>query len=303
MKREIIFSFCFLCSLLLSAADTTLMRTHFNAIINTPEPRNFLNVESLNFVADYIYSEFNRYGDSTVFQEFEVDNRKYKNVITSFGPKNAERIIVGAHYDVCGDQDGADDNASGVVALLEFARLLKGVDLNYRVDLVAYSLEEPPFFGTNEMGSYIHASYLSKNNIPVYGMICLDMIGYYSDEKKSQSYPLGILKLIYGGKGDYITVVRCFHGGKFAQAAKKEMKKATSPIEVKSFNGPKKLNGIAFSDHLSYWRFGYSALFITNTGFYRNPNYHQSGDTLALIDFVRMAQTIDAVFETITSIK
>lgn len=285
------------------AADTTLMRVHFNAVINTPEPRNFLNVESLNLAADYIYTEFNKYGDSTVFQDFEADGRKYKNVITSFGPKSAKRIIVGAHYDVCGDQDGADDNASGVVALLEFARLLKGVELKYRVDLVAYSLEEPPFFGTNEMGSYIHANYLFKNNIPVYGMICLDMIGYYSDEKKSQSYPLGILKIIYGGKGDYITAVRCFKGGKFAKEAKHEMKNSESPIEVKTFNGPKKLNGIAFSDHLSYWRFGYSALFITNTGFYRNPNYHQAGDTLGLLDFTRMSQTIDAVFETIISVK
>jgi hypothetical protein len=303
MKKEISFSICFLCSLVLSAADTTLMRTHFNAIINTPEPRNFLNIESLNIVADYIHAEFSKYGDSTVFQEFEVDTRKYKNVITSFGPKNEERKIVGAHYDVCGDQDGADDNASGVVALLEFARLLKGAELKYRVDLVAYSLEEPPFFGTNEMGSYIHANYLSKNNIPVYGMICLDMIGYYSDEKKSQSYPLGILKLIYGGKGDYITIVRCFQGGEFAKVAKREMKNSESPIDVKSFKGPKKLNGIAFSDHLSYWRFGYSALFVTNTGFYRNPNYHLSGDTLALLDFVRMSQTIDAVFETIISVE
>lgn len=303
MKKEILIFCALLYSSSLGAADTTMMRKHFKAIINTPEPRNFLNIESLNLVADYTASEFNKYGDSTVFQEFEVDSRKYKNVITSFGPKDAQRIIVGAHYDVCGDQDGADDNASGVVALLEFARLLKGVELKYRVDLVAYTLEEPPFFGTNEMGSYIHANYLFSNNIPVYGMICLDMIGYYSDEKKSQSYPLGILKLIYGGKGDYITAVRCFKGGKFAKEAKREMKNSESPIEVKSFNGPKKLNGIAFSDHLSYWRFGYSALFITNTGFYRNPHYHQIGDTLDLLDFDRMAQTIDAVFETIISIE
>ena len=303
MKKEILFFCALFLASSLNAADTTLMRKHFNAIINTPEPRNFLNIESLNLVADYVASEFNKYGDSTVFQEFEVDSRKYKNVITSFGPKDAQRIIVGAHYDVCGDQDGADDNASGVVALLEFARLLKGVELKYRVDLVAYTLEEPPFFGTNEMGSYFHANYLFKNSIPVYGMICLDIIGYYSDEKKSQSYPLGILKLIYGGKGDYITVVRCFRGGRFAKEAKRELKHSESPIKVKSFKGPKKLNGIAFSDHLSYWRFGYSSLFITNTGFYRNPNYHQIGDTLSSLDFNRMAQAVDAVFETITSIE
>lgn len=303
MKRKI--SIIFLLGFLNPgfASDTTLMRNHFNAIIDTPEPRTFLNLESLNQVVAYIHSQFSLYGDSTVYQEFEADNRIYKNVITSFGPKNAERIIVGAHYDVCGDQDGADDNASGVVALLEFARMLKDVELKYRVDLVAYSLEEPPFFGTTEMGSYVHANYLYENKIPVFGMICLDMIGYYSDEKKSQSYPLGILKLIYGGKGDYITVVRCFGGGKFAKEAKKEMKKADVELDVKSFKGPKKLNGIAFSDHLNYWRFGYSALFVTNTGFFRNPNYHQAGDKLSTLDFPRMAQTIDAVYQTILAIE
>lgn len=287
----------------LCAADTTLMRKHFHAIINTPEPRNYLNVEALDQVANYIHDQFSLHGDSTVYQLFEVDNRQYKNVITSFGPADGQRIIVGAHYDVCGNQDGADDNASGVVALLEFARLLKEMDLKYRVDLVAYSLEEPPFFGTNEMGSFIHANYLSENKIPVYGMICLDMIGYYSDEKKSQSYPLGFLKLIYGGKGDYLTAVRCFRSGKFAKVANREMKKSESPIEVKSFKAPKKLNGIAFSDHLNYWRFGYSALFITNTGFYRNPNYHQKGDSLSTLDFARTAEAIDAVFETIVSVE
>lgn len=303
MKKNILYFFLILYTAAVKAADTTLMRSHFNAIINTSEPRNFLHVGALDQVAEYIHDQFSLYGDSTVYQEFNVDGRGYKNVITSFGPKDAQRIIVGAHYDVCGDQDGADDNASGVVGLLEFARLLKGIELKYRIDLVAYSLEEPPFFGTQEMGSYVHASYLSQNNIPVYGMICLDMIGYYSDEKKSQSYPLGILKLVYGGKGDYITVVRCFGGGKFAKEAKREMKNSQSPIEVKSFKGPKKLHGIAFSDHLSYWRFGYSALFVTNTGFFRNQNYHQTGDTLATLDLKRTAQTIDAVFETIVSIE
>ena len=287
-----------------SAADTTLMRAHFNAIIGTPEPRNFMNIESLNQVATYIYDQFNLYGDSTVYQDFQIDGNYYKNVITSFGPRTGKRIIVGAHYDVCGEQDGADDNASGIVALLEFARMLDTViNLKYRVDLVAYSLEEPPYFGTKGMGSYIHARYLNQNNIPVLGMICMDMIGYYSDEKKSQAYPLGILKLIYSGKGDYITVVRCFKGGKFAREVKHEMKNTKEEIEVKSFKGPKKLIGIGFSDHLNYWRFDYSAVFITNTGFFRNPNYHKSGDKLETLDFAKMGETIDALAETIQEIE
>ena len=148
--------------------------------------RDYGNVATLNITADYIKSEFEKYADSTAVQVYDVQGQKskYKNIICSFGIQNKKRIIVGAHYDVCEIQQGADDNATGVVGLLELARLLKGQKLNYRIDLVAYSLEEPPYFRTNEMGSYIHAKYLSDNKISVKGMICLEMIGYFKDEKQ-----------------------------------------------------------------------------------------------------------------------
>lgn len=96
-----------------------------NAIINTSKPRNSVNVDILDEVADYIKGEFEKTSDKVEFQEFEVDGNIYKNVICSFGPENAARIIVGAHYDVNEDTDGADDNASAVVGLLEIARNLK----------------------------------------------------------------------------------------------------------------------------------------------------------------------------------
>jgi hypothetical protein len=277
------------------SADTTLIRRHFDAIINTDEPRNYENTKALNEVAAYIHKEFSSYGDSTHYQEFQVDGRSYKNVITSVGVEHGTRIIVGAHYDVCGDQDGADDNASGVIGLLELARMLKDEQLKYRIDLVAYTLEEPPYFGTNEMGSFKHAEYLAKNDIDVYGMVCLEMIGYFSDEKKSQSYPVGLLKLFYGGKGDYITIVRKFGCGKFAKRYKRRMKNLDL-ISTKSIQAPGALRGIDFSDHLNYWRFGFSAVMITNTGFYRNENYHQEGDVIETIDMARMGAVIDEVY-------
>lgn len=149
----------------------------------------------------------------------------YKNIICTINPEKKERIIIGAHYDVCGNQDGADDNASGIVGLLELARQLKNLDLNYRIDFVAYTLEEPPFFGTDYMGSHIHAKYLFDNKIPVKGMICLEMIGYYRDDENSQDYPLGFLSWIYGKKGDYITVVQKYWNGKFGNDIKRQMQK------------------------------------------------------------------------------
>jgi len=214
------------------------------------------------------------------------------------GPPDAERIIIGAHYDVCGNQPGADDNASGITGLLELSRLLKNTDLKYRIDIVAYSLEEPPFFKTENMGSYHHAKYLNDNEVPVKGMICLEMIGYFDDMKKSQDYPIGLLKLFYGSKGDYITVIRKFGAGSFARKFKKYMKKQKL-IKTKSLKAPASLPGIDFSDHLNYWKFGYSALMITYTAFYRNPNYHQKTDTIDTLDIERLSLVIESVYRSI----
>lgn len=208
-KIIILFFFVFLSSVaVFASSDTTLIKSHLTAITKTEKFRNYTNVDQLNETADYIKSVFENYSDSVSFQEYNAEGNIYKNVIASFGTQNKKRIIIGAHYDVCGDQEGADDNATGVVGLLELARLLKDNKLNYRIDLVAYTLEEPPFFRTELMGSYIHAKSLAENNVDVYGMIAVEMIGYFSDEKKSQDYPVGLMSVIYGNKGNYIALIK-----------------------------------------------------------------------------------------------
>ncbi|KXH83706.1 hypothetical protein AU378_14395 [Chryseobacterium kwangjuense] len=245
---------------------------------------------------------FSKYGDSTTFQEYPVDDKIYKNVITSFGMENKKRIIIGAHYDVCGDQQGADDNATGVTALLELARMLKGQKLNYRIDLVAYTLEEPPYFRTENMGSYIHAKYLKDHHIKVYGMASVEMIGYFREEKDSQSYPLGVLSWVYGNKGDFITLVKKFGAGDFVNNFTTHFKEANQ-IKTETFTAPKFVKGTDFSDHLNYWKFGYSALMITDTSFFRNKNYHETTDTLETLDLPRMTRVIDGIFLSLIHLK
>lgn len=291
----------FLCCFLLlfsyasvASTDTVAIKHHLKSITKTPSYRNHQNIAQLNTIANYIKTDFLKYSDSVSFQEYEVDGKIYKNVICSFGTENKQRIIIGAHYDVCGNQEGADDNASGVVGLLELARQLKDQKLNKRIDLVAYTLEEPPYFRTEYMGSYVHAKYLSDHKIDIFGMLSIEMIGYFKDEKKSQSYPLGILSWFYGNKGDYITLVNKFGKGKFARQFTRNFKKAET-IKTKKFTGPKVLPGIDFSDHLNYWNFGYSAMMITDTSFYRNKNYHQKTDTMETLDISRMAKVIDGI--------
>ncbi len=303
VQKHIVILFLLLGSLLLKAgnADTTLIKQHLVNITKTEKFRNHKNINQLNEIADYIKSSFQTYTDSVTFQEFDVNGKTYKNVIASFGTEHKKRVIIGAHYDVCGNQEGADDNASGIVGLLELARMLKGKQLNYRIDLVAYTLEEPPHFKTEYMGSYIHAKYLKDNKIDTYGMLSVEMIGYFSDEKKSQTYPLGLLSLFYGNKGNYITLVRKFDSGKFARKFVKRYKKSKT-INTKKFTGPKFLPGIDFSDHLNYWKFGFSALMITDTSFYRNFNYHEPTDTIETLDIKRMAKVIDGIYKTITTL-
>lgn len=281
---------------IINHANIEHIKTDLDSIVMTTQPRHFLNTNELNHVAAYIKKQFESISDSVSEQKFTVKNSEYKNIICSINTDKKERIVIGAHYDVCDEQDGADDNASGVAGMLELARLLKDKNLNYRIDFVAYTLEEPPYYATNNMGSYIHAKYLFDNKIPVKGMISMEMIGYFSDEKNSQFYPIPFLKYLYGDKGDFITIVQKFNCGDFANKFSKQTL-ANASLKTIVFQGPKILPGIDFSDHRNYWSFGYSAVMVTNTAFYRNKNYHNNTDKLNTLDINRLSLVVNQLYE------
>lgn len=258
---------------------------------------------SLNKAAAYIKGEWEKLGLKVEEQKYTAEGKEYKNLICSFGPVDGERIIVGAHYDVCDEQPGADDNASGVAGLLELARLFKSQNqqLKYRVDFVAYTLEEPPHFRKETMGSAVHAKSLFDAKVNVKAMICLEMIGYFSDAPKSQEYPVGLLKLFYPGKANFIAVVGKFGQGKLVRKVKKNMAKSCK-VNVRSINAPASVPGIDFSDHLNYWKYGYDAVMITDTSFYRNKNYHQKTDTPETLSYGKMAEVVKGVYNAIISL-
>lgn len=268
---------------------------HLKVLTKTEGFRNIYDLGTLNKAADYIHSQFKIHAKETTEQKFFVKEIEYRNIIASFGIENQKRIIIGAHYDVCEDQEGADDNASGIVGLLELAKLFEGKDLNVRIDLVAYSLEEPPFFRSENMGSFVHAKYLKENNIEVEGMICLEMIGYFDERKKTQDYPIFLLDPFYGTKGNYITLVSKFGNGKFSREYIRNFKR-TSKIRDKKFKAPRWTPGLDLSDHRNYWHFGYSAVMITDTGFFRNKNYHEKTDTMETLDLKKMKLVIESVY-------
>ena len=262
---------------LMASAQTIpgVIETQLDALINREGYRTYDDTVTLNAVRDYIVDEFSTHADVTYRQDYLVNGVTYSNVIAMVGDTTLSRIIVGAHYDVCENQHGADDNGTGVVGLFQALEQLKDYSSeDYCIEFVAYTLEEPPFFRTTKMGSYIHAKSLHARGIEVHGMLSLEMIGYFSTEKKSQHYPIGILKLFYGDKGDYITVVRKMNKGKFARKFSRKYKHSKT-IKTKKFTAPQSLQGIDFSDHLNYWALGYDAIMLTDTAFFRNANYHQ----------------------------
>ncbi len=316
--RKMILAILFFCLLLIASAsfyvmqplfgsvqqqssvsvDPARLEFHVRLLSTTLAPRDYSHPANLDRVADYIRHEFTQAKGRVSDQPFQVDGRTYRNIIAAFGPETKERVIVGAHYDVAGPYPGADDNASGVAGLIELAHLLAASQLPMKVELIAYTLEEPPFFMTAQMGSAVHARSLKKEGALVRAMLSLEMIGYFSDAEGSQHFPRRILSLFYPERGNFITVVGKFGQGLLARRIKKAMAGGSS-LPVYSINAPRSISGIDFSDHLSYWQAGYHAVMITDTSFYRNPNYHTAADTAESLDYRRMAQVVEGVYATV----
>lgn len=205
-------------------------------------------------------------------------------------------LVIGAHYDAFGDTGelpGADDNASGTAGLLELARLRGSHRLNQPVTLVAFANEEPPFFGSDEMGSAVHAASIATTGRAVSGMISLEMIGFFSSD---QSWPNALFSVIYPDEGNFIGVVGGWSDRHLTKAVKRAIA-GSGGIRVLSFSGPRETSDA--SDHRNYWRHGWSAVMVTDTAYLRNPNYHTHTDTAESLDYRRMALVIDGVFNAV----
>ncbi|WP_262384058.1 M28 family peptidase [Hymenobacter lutimineralis] len=285
-------------------ADTSRLYSDVEFLTSLQPARNYRNLTSLNQAADYIKAEFEKLNGRVEEQLFKADGRQYRNIIFSLGPPDAPRIIVGAHYDVCGDTPGADDNASAVAGLLETARLLhqSGGQLRHRLDFVAYANEEPPYFATRHMGSAVHAKSLHDAQVAVRAMLCYEMIGYFRDEPGSQQFPNAQLAALYPNTGNFIIVVGRTGQEAFTQRVQKLMQPAAD-LDVQRINLPMEMGLAGLSDHRSYWEYGYDALMINDTAFLRNPNYHLASDTIETLDFRRMAEVVNGTYAAILGLQ
>jgi hypothetical protein len=271
------------------------LEAHVRMLSETFVPRDFQSVQNLHRSADYIAGQFEAAGAKVERQPFTVMGNAYENVIAHFGPDEGAHVILGAHYDSFGKLPAADDNASGVAALIELGGLLGKFTPTKPVDLVAYSLEEPPYFSSANMGSAFHAADLRKRGVPVDFMASVEMVGCFKDEPGSQEPQGAIFRTLVPSRGDFIAVVGRLSDIPLVRRVKSGMRMG-SDLPISSLNAPPSVGGIDLSDHLNYWKEGFPAVMITDTAFMRNDNYHTAEDTAEKLDYRRMAKVVQDLF-------
>jgi Zn-dependent M28 family amino/carboxypeptidase len=258
--------------------------------------RSYQDHDKLEKTVRYLSAELSSFGYQVATQPFKFAGHTYQNVIAELKGTTSpgQVLVVGAHYDTVRTTPGADDNASGVAGLLALARTFANRPLGKTVRFVSFPLEEPPAYRTKNMGSYHYAAGLKKAREKVEGMVCLEMIGFFSDRPGSQHYPIPFMNLKFPKSGNYIAMVGNRKSKKFTMQMAAGFRKATD-LTLVTLNAPAIVVGIDFSDHWSFGKFGYPAFMVTDTAFYRNPNYHSPSDLPDTLDYNRMAQVVDGL--------
>lgn len=272
---------------------------HVDTLAGLIGPRHLGRPKSLESAAAYIVQQLGHRGETIVRETYDVDGRPVHNlVLERKGTRYPEQIVVlGAHYDTVSFTPGADDNASAVAVLLEVAALLHGHDLPRTVRYVAFPCEEPPYFHTGSMGSQFHARAARQRGDNITAMVCLEMVGYYSDAPGSQRVPPGIPRVfrwLFPKRGNFLASVGNLRSLKTVWSFHRGFR-AKSTLRLFSVALPELINEIRLSDNSSFWDQGYPAIMVTDTSFFRNPNYHTASDTPDTLDYARIAAATNGV--------
>ena len=271
------------------------LKKHVYMLAEQIGERNIWHYNELNESAGYIENTLAGLGYDVSKQEYKVENKILKNIEAELvgTSKPEEIIIVGAHYDSVIGSPGANDNASGVAAVLEIAHLLSNQEFPRTLRMVAFVNEEPPFFQTQKMGSRIYAGRSRKRGEKIIAMFSLETIGYYSDAPGSQHYPFPFSSF-YPDTGNFIGFVGNISSRKLVQKALSSFRKNT-PFPSEGLAAPGWFIGIGWSDHWSFWKEGYPAIMITDTALFRYEQYHTMEDTPDKIDYNRTARVVEGI--------
>jgi Zn-dependent M28 family amino/carboxypeptidase len=266
------------------------LHAHVNALAGGE--RNFAHPAALELAARYIEASFEKSGYTPSSQLFSRGTEQVRNIEAEVpgGALAGEIVLVGAHYDSVIGSPGANDNGSGVAAMLELARLLSEAEPSRTLRFVAFVDEEPPFYRSEQMGSRHYARRSRERGENIVAMISLETIGYYSGQPGSQHYPFP-LGYFYPSTGNFIAFVSDLGSRSLLHEAVAGFRRhAAFPSEALA--APAFIPGVDWSDHWSFRQEGYPALMVTDTALYRYPYYHSAQDTPDKLDYDSMARVV-----------
>jgi Zn-dependent M28 family amino/carboxypeptidase len=269
------------------------LRKHIAVLSEEIGERNLWRDGTLDATAEYIEETLQAMGYAVSSQAYTVRGTRVRNLEAVLrGTSLAEQIVlIGAHYDTVGGSPGANDNASGVAALLEIASLLAAKPQARSVRFVAFVNEEAPFFSTWEMGSHRYARRAHERGDRITAMLSLETIGYYSDAEGSQQYPSPVYAWLYPHTGNFIGFVGNLASRKLVRQCLGSFRRH-SAFPSEGVAAPGRAMGISWSDHWSFWQEGYAAVMVTDTALFRYPHYHASTDTPDKLDYERLARVV-----------
>jgi len=273
-----------------------LLHRHVVHLANDIGERNVYRPAALHAAAQYIQQSWQAMGYLVQRQEYDTAGQRCANLeITLTGSQRADEILlIGAHYDTVMGSPGANDNGSGVACLLELARLFVNTQPARSLRFVAFVNEESPFFFTERQGSMQYADAARRRGDDIRLMVALETLGYYRDTPGSQAYP-PLFRFFYPDRANFVAFVsnlRSRHAmRKLVQAFRDSCDFPAEQVATFSF-----VPGVAWSDHLSFWRHDYRAVMVTDTAFYRYPYYHAAEDTAEKLDYDRLAEVTHGLY-------
>ena len=272
------------------------LRGHVKALAVDIGPRTAFIGDSLSRAAAYVRSTLEDAGLCVTEQAYQYHSQRVVNLLATAPTTTGASAyyVIGAHYDTVATTPGADDNASAVAVMLELARRLPEAKLKAPVLFAAFTLEEPPAFWTGHQGSRVFARACRSKGDSVLGALILEMVGCTSPR---QHYPFVSRWPGYPAQGNFIGIVGNWPSRRLGRAVLRGFRNNRRlPVEslFLPFDGWI-LPATRLSDHASFWDAGWQALMVTDTAFFRNPNYHLPSDSIDTLDFVFMAQLVKSL--------
>ncbi|WP_373539084.1 M28 family peptidase [Chamaesiphon sp.] len=282
----------------LSAADRSLqdrLQRDVEMLSAKIGSRNVGNYPNLVAAQEFLDRELTKAGYTVRAQQYTVAERTYSNLEVEIpGSSLAEQIlVVGGHYDSAFTSPGADDNATGAAAVLALAREFVGTKPLRTLRFVEFTNEEPPFFCTQNMGSFRYAQNAKQRGDKIVGMFSLETLGYFTNTANTQKYP-PLLSFLYPDRGDFISFISDIDSRELLRNTIRSFRAQTKfPSEGAAM--PNFIQGVGGSDHWSFWQQGYQALMITDTATFRYPFYHTAADTADKIDFEQLSRVTHGI--------